>query len=157
AARRKPFDAAQGRPVADRMNRLYAVETMPTPTGSRADHRLPVKPSQVEAFARALLSRAAGQNAAAGQNVAQGFSPASVKFVDAVAKDLLAHRGRSLVVAGDAQPPTVHALAHAINGALGNVGKTVVYTQPVEAEPVNQIDSLRDLVADMRAGKVELL
>ncbi len=70
---------------------------------------------------------------------------------------LLAHRGRSLVVAGEGQPPVVHALAHAMNGALGNVGNSVVYTQPVEAEPVNQIESLRELVGDMQAGKVDLL
>ncbi|HXI27640.1 MAG TPA: 4Fe-4S dicluster domain-containing protein, partial [Vicinamibacterales bacterium] len=48
-------------------------------------------------------------------------------------------------------------LAHAMNQALGSVGATVVYTQPVEAEPVDQIQSLRDLVADMNAGKVDLL
>ncbi len=39
------------------MNRLYAVETMPTPTGARADHRLPVKPSDVEQVAREMLAR----------------------------------------------------------------------------------------------------
>ena len=44
-----------------------------------------------------------------------------------------------------------------MNQALGNVGKTVVYTDPVEAEPVDQLQSLRDLVADMNAGKVDLL
>ncbi len=48
-------------------------------------------------------------------------------------------------------------LAHAINANLGNVGKTVFYTDPVDANPVNQTESLKDLVADMRAGKVDLL
>ena len=38
-----------------------------------------------------------------------------------------------------------------------NVGKTVFYTDPVDANPVNQTESLNDLVADMRAGKVDLL
>jgi MoCo/4Fe-4S cofactor protein with predicted Tat translocation signal len=164
AARRRPFDAAQGGPEqANRMNRLYAVETMPTPTGARADHRLPAKPSDVERVAREILARvgSSGPSGSSGsgarQDVAQGFSPAIAKWVDAVAKDLLAHRGRSLVVAGEHQPPVVHALAHAMNAALGNAGATVVYTRPVEAEPVNQLDSLRSLAEDMRAGKVELL
>src|SRR5262249_48271279 len=49
------------------------------------------------------------------------------------------------------------ARAHAINQTLGNVGSTVVYTQAIEAEPVDQVQSLRDLVADMNAGKVDLL
>ena len=44
-----------------------------------------------------------------------------------------------------------------MNAALDNVGKTVFYTEPVDANPVNQTESLRDLVADMRAGKVDLL
>jgi len=72
-------------------------------------------------------------------------------------KDLQAHRGSSVVIAGDHQPPFVHALAHAINQALGNVGRTVIYTDPVDANPVNQTESLKELVADMRGGKVDLL
>ena len=65
--------------------------------------------------------------------------------------------GASLVIAGDGQPAAVHALAHAMNQALGNVGETVVYTQTAEAEPVDQLESMRDLVADMNGGKVDLL
>ena len=63
----------------------------------------------------------------------------------------------ALVVAGDGQPPAVHALAHAINQALGNVGRPSSTPGPAEAEPVDQLESLRELVADMNAGKVELL
>jgi len=137
---------------ADRMNRLYAIETMPTSTGARADHRLPLKPSAIVAAARAIAGATAGATAAA-----SGLDAAAQKFVAAVAKDLAAHRGRSLVVAGDAQPPEVHALAHAMNQALGNAGQTVVYTDPVEAEPTDQLGSLRDLVSDMNAGKVDVL
>ena len=44
-----------------------------------------------------------------------------------------------------------------MNAALGNVGKTVIYTDPIEANPVNQTDSLSDLVNDLNAGKVECL
>ena len=70
---------------------------------------------------------------------------------------LQSHKGSSVVIAGDHQPPAVHALAHAINQALGNVGKTVFYTEPVDANPVNRGESLHALVEDMRAGKVDLL
>jgi molybdopterin-containing oxidoreductase family iron-sulfur binding subunit len=146
AGRRRPEQA-------DRMNRLYAVESMPSSTGARADHRLPARPSEIEAFARGI----AGALDSRASDVVQAFRPAVAKFIDAVAKDLQAHRGRSLVIAGDGQPASVHALAHAMNQSLGNVGTTVVYTQTVEAEPVNQLDSLRDLVADMNAGKVDIL
>ena len=61
------------------------------------------------------------------------------------------------MIAGDHQSPAVHALAHAINQTLGNVGKTVFYTDPVDANPLNQTESLKDLVADMRGGKVDIL
>ncbi len=75
-----------------------------------------------------------------------------------MAKDLQAHRGTSLVIAGDAQPPAVHALAHAMNEALGNVGETVVYTQTA-SKSSRSISSSRfaTLTADMAAGKVDLL
>ncbi|HJZ72787.1 MAG TPA: TAT-variant-translocated molybdopterin oxidoreductase [Vicinamibacterales bacterium] len=146
AARRRPGQA-------DRMNRLYAIESMPTSTGSRADHRLPARPGEIEAIARqiaAALGVGSGQGTSAGPD-------RTAKFVAAVAKDLQAHRGRSIVIAGDGQPAAVHALAHAINQSLGNVGTTVVHTQTAEAEPVDQIQSLRDLVAAMNAGRVDLL
>ena len=51
----------------------------------------------------------------------------------------------------------VHALAHALNQSLGNVGKTVFYSDPVDANPINQTESIKDLVADMNGGKVDLL
>jgi len=60
----------------------------------------------------------------------------------------------SLVVAGEYQPAAVHALAHAINASLGNVGTTLYYTEPVEAESTGNLESLRELCADMDAGKL---
>ncbi len=54
--------------------------------------------------------------------------------VAAVLKDLNANRGASIVIAGEHQPPRVHALAHALNATLGNDGKTVIYTDPGGSE-----------------------
>ena len=86
-----------------------------------------------------------------------GQSSGKNKEIAAIAKDLQAHKGACLVIAGDYQPPAVHALAHAMNQALGNVGKTVRYTDSIEGNPTDHQDSLRQLVADMNAGKVETL
>jgi molybdopterin-containing oxidoreductase family iron-sulfur binding subunit len=141
----------------DRMNRLYAVEAMPTPTGSRADHRLPLRPSDIEAAAWRI---AEGVGAVTVRPIANGASRLSAdeqKWTDAVIRDLTSHRGASLVVAGEHQPAVVHAIAHAINERLGNTGRTIVYTAPVEADPVDQVQSLKDLVADMNAGRVDVL
>ncbi len=130
------------------MNRLYAVESMPTGTGAVADHRLPLSASEVEKFARSL---------ATALGIPGGEPPSPEAWVSAVAADLQQHRGSSLVIPGEQQSPAVHALAHAMNQALGNVGRTVFYTDPVEAKPVLQNDSLRELAREMEAGKAELL
>src|SRR5207247_9816985 len=79
------------------------------------------------------------------------------KWAPAIAKELQASRGKSLVVAGDYQPASVHALAHAMNQALGNVGTTVTYAPTIEVNPTDQVSSLRDLVQAMDAGQVEVL
>jgi molybdopterin-containing oxidoreductase family iron-sulfur binding subunit len=144
--------AARRRP--DRMNRLYAVESMPTPTGSRADHRLPIRPSNVEAVAWRI---AQGVGAITSSSRADRLSRAEQQWTDAVVKDLTSHRGASLVIPGEHQSAAVHAIVHAINERLGNNGTTVVYTEPVEAEPVDQVQSLKDLVADMNADRVDVL
>jgi molybdopterin-containing oxidoreductase family iron-sulfur binding subunit len=136
--------------VADKMNRLYVVEPTPSVTGATADHRLPLRASEVGLFARALAGKLGLGTSAALPSDAQ-------KWLDAVAKDLQTDKGKSLVVAGEQQSAEVHALAHAINAALGNVGTTLYYTEPVEAYPVNHLESLRELCDDIKTGKVETL
>ena len=84
-------------------------------------------------------------------------NPNEAKWVAAIAKDLQAHRGRSVVMAGEFQPPAVHALAHAINQALGNVGTTVTYGGSIEPRPISQHASLFELATAMDAGQVQLL
>src|ERR1700722_11134549 len=136
-----------------KMNRLYTVESTPTSTGAMADHRVRMKASDIEGFARAL-ARELGLSAVAGPSVAPSVRSA---WIPALARDLKQHRGATLVVAGDQQPPIVHALAHAMNQALGNVDKTVYFTQPIEVSPGNQWDRIGQLAADIRAGSVTTL
>jgi molybdopterin-containing oxidoreductase family iron-sulfur binding subunit len=122
------------------MNRLYVAEGGMTNTGSVADHRIAVKPSQIEAIAREIL---AGNSA----------NP----VVQRAISDLHANAGASVVLAGDDQPAAVHAIAYAINTQLGNIGTTVLVTDPIEVMPVNQTASLTELVRDMHAGRVQAL
>jgi len=133
-------------------NRLFAVESTPTNSGSRADHRISLKASEIENLARALASQL-GVPGVAAPAVPDSAKP----FFEAAAADLQAARGKSLVIAGDGQPASVHAVVHAINAALGNVGQTVTYTQTPEARPSNQLSSLRELVGEMNAGTVDFL
>ena len=130
------------------MNRLYVVETTPSNTGAIADHAWEVKPSEFEGIAKAI---AAGVNPQAGQ------ATANLPWIAPLVQDLQQHRGASIVLAGDNQPPFIHALAHALNNALGNVGQTVFYTDPLEVNPVDHRESLQDLINDIETSKVDLL
>ncbi len=143
--------AKRRNPDAGEMSRLYVVESTPSSTGARADHRAPLPARDIEPFANSLLGLVLSNTGFSnGPTGPPGFYPALVR-------DLRTHHGSSVVIAGDHQPPAVHAIAHAMNQALGNVGKTVFYTDPVNANSVNQTESLKDLVADMRAAKVDVL
>ncbi len=132
------------------INRLYAVESTPSITGSMADHRLPIQSNQVEDFARMVASRL-------GVNLSGDVFEIGGTWVDALVEDLQAHEGAGIVIAGVTQPPAVHALAHAINDALGNLGETITFTDPVEAEPVEKLQSIDQLVKQIGAGNVDIL
>ncbi len=140
--------AARRNPDSGNMNRLYVIESTPSSTGAKADHRWPASAIQFIWSAEDLLYRTAP---------APGATGGASKDFDLIARDLADHQGTSVVVAGDHQPAVVHALAHAINHKLGNVGKTVFYADPVDANPINQVESIKDLVADINGGKVDLL
>jgi len=144
-------DYAQKRKLdgTDQMNRLYVVESVTTTTGFKAEHRLAVKPSEVAAFAQALAN-AVGAGGASGGN----WTDHQTKYLQGLAANLKASAGKSVVIPGEFAAPAVHEAVFAINQALGNVGKTVVYTDPVNPMPSIQGDDLKSLVADMNAGKV---
>ena len=144
-ARHQPISAS------GTMNRLYMVESSATLTGANADHRLSVKPSQVEAFARAIASRlGVAAPAPTGAVPGQGW-------LDALAADLKKAGAAALVVAGERQPAAVHALAHAMNQALGAVGSTVSYVAPVIAAPPDAAATLASLVQELNSGAVTAL
>jgi MoCo/4Fe-4S cofactor protein with predicted Tat translocation signal len=159
-------------PDSGNMNRLYVVESGMSSTGAKADHRLALQAAKIETLAslfftwtdttmpRRVLSADEAKNVhpAEGSVLPSGSLAQNEQlFLRRVVEELKSHNGASLVIAGDHQPPVVHQWAYAINQSLGNVGKTVFYTDPVDANPANQTESLKDLVADMRAGKVDLL
>jgi MoCo/4Fe-4S cofactor protein with predicted Tat translocation signal len=134
----------------ENMPRLYVIETTPTITGANADHCWRVKPSEMMGLVPPLTG---------GKISISGTVPASfpLNHIMALMRDLYERKGGSIVIVGDEQPPVIHALAHAMNDALGNVGKTVFYTDPIEANSVDQTQALRELVADIDAGKVDTL
>ena len=149
-------------PADHKMNRLYVLETTLSLTGASADHRKSVRRSDFEAVARAIAQRV-GVSSISGADAPAGFKD----FIEAVAEDLQkpltdmhqnnrpAGEGRgTLVVPGRFASPAIHALAHQINQQLGNVGKTVFYTEPVEVQGAGTLEQLLD---DMEADRVDTL
>ena len=128
------------------MNRMYVVETMPTVTGFKAEHRLALKPSEIDQFANAL----AGGNSTLS-------NPDAQKFLSAVTADIRKSGGRFAVIVGPGSSQAAHAAALTVNGSQGAVGKTVFYTETVVPLPSEHVSDLKALVADMNAGKVQWL
>ncbi|MGI9087410.1 MAG: 4Fe-4S dicluster domain-containing protein [Chthoniobacterales bacterium] len=126
---------SRGRRPNETMNRLYVAESTPSLTGAMADHRILLRPDELEQFARDLHS---GGNS---------------QFAKAIADDLRAHAGKSVVVAGEFESSALHAFAQQLNETLGNVGITVDYSAP----PTSTARDLRELIADIDSGTVETL
>src|SRR6187431_2700596 len=152
-------------PDAGEMNRVYAIESCVTLTGGISDHRLAVKASLIKAVAAyldAAISAKANPlpelGAAQDKPAAEFVKDAKVAtFLDSVVADLLANVGRSVIVAGHHQPAEVHALVHRLNALLGNVGRTVFYTEDVGAEAQSDVVALKALTDELNGGKVEAL
>jgi molybdopterin-containing oxidoreductase family iron-sulfur binding subunit len=146
AARRRPDE------TGGQMSRIYAIESTPTLIGAKADHRLPMRPEEILNGMRHLAATVGAGPQEWAQSQRQDAS-----WLTAAARDLTQHKGRALVHAGREQPVEVHLLADAINSALGAFGKTIRPIEPVAASPMQQRQSLQELVADMTAGRVDTL
>src|SRR5687767_14332563 len=136
------------------MNRLYAVEGVFSLTGAMADHRLRLESRQIAPFLAALAARLGAP--AAGAASTATVPGVDAHWIDALAKDLLANRGKGLIVAGDRQPAAVHAAVCALNTSLGNTGKTVSYYETRDAA-LPSVGSLASLVSAMQGGSIQTL
>ncbi len=147
--------------ATDSMNRLYVVENHYTITGGMADHRLRCPASQIGALAVAIAKKIGGGGPLA--ELAAAFpADAATRFqgqdewLNGCVADLVAAKGKSLVLTGPRQPAAVHLLVQAINGALENIGHTLVAHSAPErggAEPTS-LSGLADLID---AKKVQTL
>ena len=138
----------------DELNRLYSAEANYTITGGMADHRLRAKVGDIGALALALAKEL--NVSGAELKVVGNSTDKARKFISALAKDLEAHKGKSIVVAGPRQPAAVHTLVFAINAALGNIGQTIVFTKLAE-ERAKPLEQLKQLATDLHAGTVKTL
>jgi Fe-S-cluster-containing dehydrogenase component/anaerobic selenocysteine-containing dehydrogenase len=168
-----PMALAYARQLSDRrrvvdgssaMSRLYSIEASYTPTGVIADHRLAASGSQIARVAIELCAAVirAGAGGALAERLAgplAGRAPASerARWITAAAGDLVRAVGRSVVAVGERQPPVVHAIAAALNSALGSVGRTVAYSEPVVFEAGQPGHELAGVARAIDRGDVSCL
>lgn len=136
------------------LNRLYAIESTPTPSGSLADHRLVLKPALLNAFIVELAKHLGVKTQSAGS---AKLNAEQQKWIKELADDLMKHRGKSIVI-GDLQLPAgIQVLLHAINQVLGNAGATVTYTENAEMVPASHTAAIKDLVKELNEDQVDIL
>lgn len=143
-------------------NRVYAIESMMTPTGAKADHRLPMHPARMQGFLRALARKLGVKNlaeAAAEDAAGSALHPTEreARWLDALNEELTRRAARAAILVGPTQPAQTHALAYAINAHLGAIGSTVEFISPPHLQPESGAESLRSLARDIRQDKIDLL
>ncbi len=126
--------------------RLYALESSPSVSGSLADHRFPVRSSDIPSYTYQLAKLC-------GVDASNKISE-TAEWLNVIAEDLRQSKGRCVVLPGEYQPESVHLAAFAINKSLGNIGKTVNLVEGVEPEGTQSIENLTD---DLNSGRVEVL
>jgi len=146
-------------PSPNEVSRLYSLESAYTVTGTMADHRLRIPAAHVADYAIALTRELAGRTGSAiTPAIASPLRAVPVAGVEIpqqwlkeVADDLLAFKGKGLVVVGERQPAIVHALAAVLNTALGSAAVTY---RPIAKD---EYRSIADLAAAIAADKVKTL
>ena len=145
--------ASKRRPEGE-MSRLFSVESRYTPTGAAADHRLPLRSEQIEAFLLDLEAELAAHHGLELPDAPRGGNLADIKARDllsAVAEDLATHRGSGLITVGAAQPARVHARAQRLNQLLGNAGRTVEYLMTARTDSIGE---LRQVADGLNVGRI---
>ena len=145
--------------------RLYVAESSHTLTGARSDHRLAVASGRVPAILALLTRQLVAEHGLELPAAAAGFagaaaaagSEAEARFVELLAADLIANRGRSVVLVGPRQEPAVHALAALLNQSLEAVGATVHWTADPDPARTTHLQAMAELATRLRAGEVQTL
>ncbi|RME96686.1 MAG: 4Fe-4S ferredoxin, partial [Bacteroidetes bacterium] len=124
ASRRKPNGQTK-------MSRHIQIESYMSLTGSNADNRIPLKPSQIGAAIVALYGEVAQQTGAGGGRLAgPKLSADQQRKINTIAKELVAARGKSLVVCGS-NNKSEQILVNGINAMLNNYGRTLSFARPL--------------------------
>ena len=153
-----PFHLRYARQFADRrrdprtgMNRLYAIEGRFTVTGAAADHRLRLRPAEIETWLQTL------RTAALSAHEPNGSLGGPAGWIAECGRDVHEHFGRTLIVAGTTLTQQARTLVDATNADLGNVGRTVWYGSSPLLGAGDSTTTLPALLDRMRGGTVDTL
>ena len=126
------------------MSRHYQFESILTLTGSNADYRTPIRPSQEGQILDAIYSLLQG-----------GSSAATEEFpnLERCVNDLRKAGGKSLVVSGS-NDPDIQALVNAINQRLGSYGTTLDLNTPVYYKQGDD-EAMAEFINDVERGAVD--
>lgn len=141
----------------EKMKRLYVAEAAWSATGTNADHRLRLASGQLVDVLKAVAKATGADLGELGGSLNASVPEMAQKFVAGLAKDLAAHRGEAVVIVGERQPAAVHALAYALNVALGAMGGAMTVLQGVAVARSSVYESLAALTTSLNAGEVDTL
>ncbi len=155
---------AAGRKDIKNMSKLVAFDSQYSLTGANADVRVRIKPSQQVKIAMGLAHAVAGKMGASRPELA-AFADApkeigmDVELFNKIAEDLVANKGKSLVVAGGLQTLTesskdLQIAVNYLNSILGNEGVTVEASIPGLTAGYG---SLQKLMEQLEKGAIKTL
>ena len=129
------------------MSRMYCYESRLSLTGSNADYRYGIKPSEEASALMSLYNEIAKATGNKTYN-----SPSTDVDIKKAAADLINNKGKSLVVSGT-NNFNIQLIVNAINNMLGNYGETIDINRPINLKQGNESD-MDNLVHEMNAGNV---
>lgn len=145
---------AKGRKPEDKeMSEHIQIESILSLTGSNADTRIALKPSEIDRFIAQVYQLIAAKTGNGGSETLpkETFSAK----VELVAEKLLKNKGKSIVVCGS-NDVNQQALVLKINEMLGNYGQTILHEEPLYLKQSDDAKVLA-LIDDMKNEKVNTL
>jgi MoCo/4Fe-4S cofactor protein with predicted Tat translocation signal len=127
------------------MSRHYQFESILSLTGSNADYRTAIKPSQIGSVVTALYNKVAG-------GIDDKAASSSISNLDKAAADLIAAKGQALVVAGT-NDPAVQTIISAINGLLGSYGSTIDTGSPLNIRQGDDV-AMNGFIDELKGGRL---
>ncbi len=148
-----PQYTSRRNPDGDWMSKHYQFETNMSLTGSNADVRGAIRPSERGA-ATVMLYNLIAKKAGAPTIKASSFESDNAvdKKMARAANELWANKGASLVVSGS-NDVNEQCVVNAINQMLGNYGSTIDASKPLYVRNGDD-EAVLSLIKDMKAGKV---